>query len=180
VLVETADEAGHRALCRDSLKRFVETSDPDAAYRMALMNLLTPDDGSDHETVRALLDRTLAASAKSGGNAYGTVIKALAEYRSNRPAEAVARLDAVLEDFAGGKLQGRYLQIQANAVRAMAHHALGQAEAARADLNRARTVAPVKLEVPADGDYSVRWHEWLILKYLLREAADLIEGTKEL
>ena len=70
---------------------------------------------------------------------------------------------------------GRFVQVQARAVLAMAHQALGHSEEARTALVRAQDVFPAKIATPANGDYGVAWHEWLILQIHLREARALIE-----
>lgn len=176
LLLETKDDAAYQALCSRSLVQ-CKDADGDTAAQVALMNLLRPDGTTNLNTVHAIIDRAMDTAATQGTNAYHIAIKALAELRSREPARAVVRLQNLLEDMAAGRLQGgRYLRVQAHAVLAMAHHAMGHAPEARQALTLARTIAPSKIQLPPNGDYGV-WHEWLFLQLHLREAASLIEGA---
>ena len=177
-LVESNDHSAYRSFCREMLERF-GASDGETAYLVALTALLTPDSGAAMETVNELMDRAILATVKSGGSPNYIAVKALAELRSDRAAEALTRLETLRDDLAKGRLQGgRFNQVQIHALLAMTYHAIRRPKEARAALERARTVAPVKIEVPANGDYGSRWQEWLILQFHLREAAALIEPPK--
>ena len=65
------------------------------------------------------------------------------------------------------------------ALLAMAHHRLGQAEAARAALADARATL-TKMPDPAKGQpFGNDWHDWLICQILYREAEELLGIKKE-
>jgi serine/threonine protein kinase/Tfp pilus assembly protein PilF len=173
--VESNDRLAYRSLCQEMLQRY-ETSQGETAYMIALLALLTADSGANAETVNELMERALLAI---GSNPNYVALKALAECRASQAAAAVDRLEALLNDLANRRIQGgRFNQVQIHAILAIAHHSLGHPKEARLALEQARTVAPVKIEVPANGDYGSRWQEWLILQCHLRQATALIEGDK--
>ena len=177
LIVESGDQAAYDAFCRKSLAQFAGASHPDIAVRIGQACLLAPSAGADLPAVDRLLDSALAYPGYAS-LAYAISLKALAELRSGRPADAAARLDGLLRQLASGKLQGgRFVQIQTHAVQAMALHASGHDEEARTALARALDVAPAKIATPAKGDYGGAWHEWLMLHIHLREARTCLEGN---
>jgi serine/threonine protein kinase/Tfp pilus assembly protein PilF len=176
LLVETGDRSAYEALCHRCVSQFGGTSNAEVAIRIAQTCLLAPGSNDVIAAAEMLVDSALAAP-KYNGKAYGVGPKALAEYRSGRPAEAVARLEQLLKELAGGQVKaGRFVSVQANATLAMAHQSLGHYDAAHAALSRALTVAPPKIAVPTDGNYGT-WHEWLILQINIREARTLLAST---
>jgi tetratricopeptide (TPR) repeat protein len=179
LLVESGNRKAYDAFCRDCLARFAGATNHDVAVRMALACLLAPSKDTDLPAANRLLDSALS-DPKYGGKVYAAGPKALAEYRGGRPADAIVRLEELLEGLANGKWQtGRFVPVQAHAIRAMAHEALGHHDKAREALARARDVAPGKIATPTNGDYGGSWHEWLMLHIYLREARTLIEGASD-
>jgi tetratricopeptide (TPR) repeat protein len=176
LFIETGDRFAYEALCRRCVAQFAGTSNGDVAVRIAQTCLLAPGSEEFVAAAEKLVDSALAAP-KYKGKVWAVGPKALAEYRSGRPAEAIERLEQLLKELASGQAKaGRFASVQANAVLAMAHHSLNHHDEARAALSRALTVAPPKIAVPANGDYG-SWHEWLTLHINIREARALIEAT---
>jgi tetratricopeptide (TPR) repeat protein len=176
LLLETGDRTAYDALCRHCVAQFAGTSNGDVAVRMALTCLLAPTTPDIVVAAEKLLDSALAAPEYKG-KVWAAVPKALAEYRSGRPADAIVRLEQLLKDLEAGKAKtGRFVPIQAHTTLALAHHSLGQHDRAREALDRALTFAPAKIAVPVNGDYGA-WHEWLTLHIHIREARALIEAT---
>ena len=177
LLVESGDPAAYEAFCRRCLAQFAGATHPDIATRMAQACLLAPSAEADLPAVEKLLGSAMAYPGYASLG-YATALKALAEYRSGRPADAIRRSVELIAQVSDEKLKaGRFVKIQARAVLAMAEHALGHREAARTALDRALDVAPDKIETPKNGDYGPGWYEWLILQIHLREARTLIEGN---
>jgi serine/threonine protein kinase/Tfp pilus assembly protein PilF len=176
LLIETGDRSAYEALCRRCVTQFAGTSNGDVAVRIAQTCLLAPGSQEVLAAAETLVDSALAAPNYKG-KVYAAGPKALAEYRSGRPAEAIARLEQLLKELGSGQAKaGRFVSVQAHAVLAMSHHSLDHREEARAALFRALTVAPPKTAIPSDGNYGV-WHEWLTLQINIREAQALIEAT---
>jgi hypothetical protein len=176
LLVESGDPAAYEAFCRRCLAQFAGATHPDIATRIAQACLLAPSAGADLPAVEKLLDSAMAYPGYAS-LAYATALKALVEYRTGRPADATTRSVELIAQLSDGKLKaGRFVNIQAHAVLAMAEHALGHREAARTALDRALDVAPAKIQTPTNGDYGPGWYDWLILQIHLREARTLIEG----
>lgn len=175
LLIETQDTNGYRELAHQCVSQFKDANG-DVAAQIAFVALMGQAEIGDLPAAHTLIDRAMSATPRSG-NPYYPAIKALAELRSGKPAQARERLDKLLEDVATGRLQaGRFVRIQAHAVLAMALQAAGHVLEARKALNLARTVAPSKFQTPPDGDYG-SWNEWLILNIHLREATLMVAGA---
>jgi tetratricopeptide (TPR) repeat protein len=179
LLVETGDRKTYEDLCRKCLTQFAGTANHDIATRMTLACLLAPERSVDLTAADRLIDSALS-DRRYSGLIYAIPPKALVELRSGRPTEAVVRLEELLAQLATGKLQaGRFVLVEAHALLALAHHALGHGPEARAELARAHEVAPAKIATPTNGDYGAAWHEWLMLQIYLREAKERIEAPPQ-
>ena len=177
LIAESGDQAAYDAFCLKCFAQFGGTTHPDIATRMGQACLLAPSEGTDLTILHKLLDSALSHPGYASLS-YAIPMKALAEYRSGRPADATARLDEFFAQLESGKVTGgRFVKIQAYAVQAMAHHALGHAQEARLAFARALNVAPAKIATPTNGDYGGGWYEWLMLQIHLREARGLIDGA---
>jgi eukaryotic-like serine/threonine-protein kinase len=160
------DDAGYRRDCRAMLERFQDTQAPEVAYRTAKTCVLLPDAVPDFDRVQKLADRAVTGTEKHRYYRWFVLLKGLAEYRADRPAEALKWL----ERFAPNA-DGVHTDATAFAVRAMAQHRLGQKEQARAALHSAQVIFAAKMPDPGAGrPFDVGWYEWLHCQIFLREA----------
>jgi tetratricopeptide (TPR) repeat protein/serine/threonine protein kinase len=169
--LQVGDREGYRRACREMLARFGKTDQPEIAERLAKTCLLTPEAGGDPERVQELAERAFSGTQKSPSHGYFLLVKALADYRAGRLADAVERLRR-----AGPESGGANPDALAFAVLAMAQHRLGRAEEARAALAEARAILAKKHFDPGRWRASIGiWHDWLHAEVLSREAAALLD-----
>jgi tetratricopeptide (TPR) repeat protein/predicted Ser/Thr protein kinase len=177
LMIEAGNPEAYAAFCRDWLQKFGETQNPDAARAIALACLLVPVKDLDNEKIRALARLPLAA-LKEGGTPYAVPVAALADYRGGHAGDAVTRLEELIQRISQGKFRrSRMVDVQTRAVLAMAVHELGDDKTAHKWLKEALEIAPAKIEIPSNGDYSGSWPEWLVLNLHLREAQSLLSAS---
>jgi tetratricopeptide (TPR) repeat protein len=167
--IRTGDVAAYRRTCRGIAERFRDTSQPEIAARTALTLLLLPDTIADTDPVWALADRAVTGTEMHVRYRYFMLVKALAEHRAGRRAEAVKRLEHVAPYANGGNLDAI-----AFAVLAMAKHHLGQGDDARAAFASAQKIVAATQPDPAQGrPFAKDWDNWLRCDLLLHEAETL-------
>src|SRR5262249_17284691 len=130
------DVAAYRRACREMLERFGNTDQPEIAERTAKTCLLIPD-SADLERAVKLAQRPPTGRRNPTWSWYLMKTRGLAEYRAGRPAAAVEWLKRCKPQAQGGEARVAAwapLDGMLFAVLAMAHHRVGQAEAARAAL----------------------------------------------
>ncbi len=175
LLAEAGDANGYAAFSRRTLQVF-GAAGGDISSQVAFATLLRLDSTNELPTVRAMVDRSLLLESRRGGRWYDLSALALVELRSGQAARASERMQSLLADVEAGRVQaGRFARVLANTILALAECAGGRKTESLQALQTARTVAPGKIQKPADGDYGGSWHEWLILQILLRESSAAIE-----
>jgi serine/threonine protein kinase/Flp pilus assembly protein TadD len=168
VRLQTGDLAGYRAACQEMLRRFGNTADGWVAERTAKVCLSLPGAVADPDRALKLAD---LAATSDPDNFWFQFVKALAEYRADRPAEAVKWLVR----FAP-KADGNPIDAQCFAVLAMARHGRGLAPEARAALDSAKAILAKKTPGPArDLPYGFDWINWSHGRVLVREAEALLK-----
>jgi serine/threonine protein kinase/Flp pilus assembly protein TadD len=170
VFLMMGDEAGYHAHRRRMLERFGATTDPFLAERTAKAGLLRP--ASDEETARlAHLARVAVVNgADSQYLFYFQCSRGLAEYRSGLNSAALEWVAQARrpQGVASNEVLG-------DLVAAMAHQRLGQADEARALLNRAgRVLAGADAPGAIPKELGGEWWDWAIAMILQREAIALI------
>ena len=169
--VRAGDLAGYRLACREMLKRFGDTGQPEVAERTAKTCLLVPDAVADLAPVLRLADRAVTGTEKSSNYHFFLFCKGLAEYRAGRNAEAIHWGERLAPD-AGGS----HLDAAAFAVLAMAQHRLGRREQALAALDKAEAIVAKKMADPGSGrPFGSDWDDWLRCGILLDEARKLMK-----
>ena len=167
VLAKSGQLDAYRELCRKSVARFGETTDPVIAERIAGACLILHSSGADLATIARMADTAVTAAPDHAAMTWFQFAKGWAEYRQGRFASAVEWMQKVLART------GRELDrdAQAYAVLAMAQHRLKQVNDARAAL--AKGVASGSGD---SGELGGGGFSWIVAQLLLREAKALIEG----
>jgi hypothetical protein len=162
------DDEGYRRVCREMVKRFGDTGDPNVAERTAKLSMLKADAGLDAGVLAKLADRAIAGTEKHGDYRWFALVKGLAEYHAGRHAEAVDWVGRHARSATGPHIDGI-----AFAIVAMSQHRLGRAEEAKAALTSARTVL-ARMPDPAKGQpFLGDWPDWVQCQELCREAESL-------
>jgi eukaryotic-like serine/threonine-protein kinase len=178
LLIQDGRLEEYRQLCQKALDRFGNTTDPIAAERTSKDCLILPTSGVDLARVRRLTDVALDAALNQRDLSYSQLAKALLEYRCRDFARA--------EDWAAQALKNAdpdaklplgipgNLEVQIEAVIAMARYQLVQTKPAQASLAKAILLAEAKLPRLQDGDLGIGGRDWIMAQVLLREAKQLI------
>jgi tetratricopeptide (TPR) repeat protein len=182
VLVELGDQRAYEKFCRDAIKQFGNTTDPNAAERIIKNSLLLPPSAS---LLAALVPMAeLAAKSIHANPASGNwplpwrcMTLALFEYRRGNYAEAVNWGNRCLSANPGSLDVTCVATVRA--IRAMAHHQLGQAEQARAELAKSRELVEdrSKTAFVIYQDGHGMWFDWFFGRILEREAAAMIAAA---
>jgi serine/threonine protein kinase/tetratricopeptide (TPR) repeat protein len=171
LLAQTGDLEGYRRLCRDMLERFGKRRDPSSSPRAGQAALLLPDAVADHYLLTRLAEFGVQ-EASSGQRGQRQVARGITAYRNGQFAVAVSGI----EEGLNGNAMGFY-RVKGYCFLAMAHHQLGQADAARTALNQARAELRRHYPQPDREDLGNGWRDWLSSQLFRREAETLIEGT---
>jgi tetratricopeptide (TPR) repeat protein len=169
IYVQTGQLDAYRELCRKSLERFRETTDPYTADKIAKDCLILPGSGANLDTLSTMADTAMAQGRHSPDLPWFQFCKGLAEYRQGRCASAAEWMETVLTN-SGSVLErdtGAYM------VLAMSQYQLQQIEQARASLAKGAETehALPKLE---SGDLGLYWIDSIIAHALMREAKAMI------
>jgi serine/threonine protein kinase/tetratricopeptide (TPR) repeat protein len=175
LLLAANDVSGYRQHRRRMLQRWRQTKDLQQAERTAKVCSLLEIGDKEGAVVLELARRAVRLAEVSSAGSYQLGWCALAEglalYRCRRHEEAVTRLSAAL------KTQGMTpeFHVAANLVRALALHGLGRTEDARTAFNEATSS-----KVPEEGtpEFTGAWNDWLICRFLQREAKALLSPKK--
>jgi tetratricopeptide (TPR) repeat protein len=162
-------QTGRLDACRKSLgnaiKHFNNATNAGAVLEIAKTGLSLPLSKTDAGT--------LAKMAEYGAahlDLWNGVVTVLAEYRQNNFRAVTAALDKPEDE---GEESERDLATYA--VRAMAHHSLGEAGEARVDLSKAVELAEKnKIAKAKAGDLGINWMEWILAEALVGEAQSLL------
>jgi len=106
----------------------------------------------------------------------------LAEYRQGRFESSIVWMDKAQVTAARQSLplwtheRQRNNVAMASLVQAMAHHQLGQVEAARTALAEADNLLQTQFLQADSGDIGRGWSEWLMVQILANEARELLNG----
>jgi tetratricopeptide (TPR) repeat protein len=162
----TGDRAGYRGHCRRLLDRSGPTTDPILAERTAKACLLLPLGGPEQDAACDLADRAVALAQDHWVVPWAEATRALAAYRREHFADAVAWADRCLARGPGDWNR----ELPAHLIRALALSRLGRLDEARAA--RAKASDLYRTKVANLGDRADRngWHDQVICEVLRREA----------
>jgi serine/threonine protein kinase/tetratricopeptide (TPR) repeat protein len=168
--LQIGDGEGYRRACREMLDRFGNTDNPAVAEQTAITCSLAPEAVIHVEVVTKLADRAVKAR---GSDRWILLTKALAEYRTNRPAVAIEWLKRI-----SPKTDGEHLDATAFAVLCLAQHHLDRTQESRKELASAQAILARKMPDPGKGQwFRDDWHDWLRARILCREAEKVITGA---
>lgn len=174
VAARAGDAERWQRLCRPMLDRFRETDNAELAERTAKCCLLIRGRGPEQQQAGQLAEHAVKL-ATGGVTPWALNAKALASYRSDDFAGALALAEASLAAFGPGA--PRDFQVPPQCVRAMSLIRLGQLDAAKAALEQVSA-----LGFPAGWQTTARdpgggWVDPLIGEILYREAEALINAA---
>jgi tetratricopeptide (TPR) repeat protein len=173
VVVAAGDRAGYLQLCRAMRKHYGDSQDPVTTERIAKAHLLLADGGTDVQWAGQLADRSVELGKKNNYEVYFVFCKALADYRRGDYRAVLEARNTLMPP----RNQRLDVIVGYHPILAMAHHQLGDAQAARGELAQAAKLLDEHLPDPdrfltqGDAGYD---HDWLIAWLLYREAKTLI------
>jgi hypothetical protein len=167
--LETGDKAGYERVREEMASRF-NNPDERAAERTLAVGLMQSFDNQTAlhlEPFSALLTRTLASGNETA--AYPALL-ALLDYRRGNYAKAMERVQRELPKVSYVPQPNALYRV----ILAMSHHQLGNHAAARLELERASRLTDTGFDLDFD---MWHWRDWILFRFLLREANALIEKT---
>jgi tetratricopeptide (TPR) repeat protein len=172
----SGDVEGYRAACGEMLKRFGGTDVPLVAECVAKPCLVVPGAVDDLGPVEKLAERAVAGTEKHGSHRWFLLVKAMAEYRAGRDAEAARWVGKYAP-----RADGVHGDASAFALLAMAQHRLGGAQAAAEALERSRKIIEQKQPDPAKGTLfgELDFQDWVHCQTLCREAEALVTEVRQ-
>jgi serine/threonine protein kinase/WD40 repeat protein/tetratricopeptide (TPR) repeat protein len=175
VRLQSGDPEGYRQACREMLERFGDRAGMPVTYNTALACLLLPDAVADFKPVVHVAERAVTGTERYANYRFYVLTRALADYREGQYAHVVDRLSS-----SPPRPDGDVGDSWAFFCLALAHHRLGQAEQARQELGKGRELLERHWPKLAQGEQFANntWQEWLVCRFLCREAETLIEGKQ--
>jgi serine/threonine protein kinase/tetratricopeptide (TPR) repeat protein len=165
------DLDNYRVTCSEMLERYAMSNDPHVIDCTAKICLLCPENNHNREQALKLAERNVRETQNHPAYRWFVLAKGLADYRADRLADALARL----EQFAPNA-SGRHADATGFALLAMVHHGLHQDDKARHALASARSVLTSAMPDPTNGrPFGDDWHDWLHSRLLVSEADRMIE-----
>jgi len=174
--LKLGNQAEFIRLRNEVIGRFKDAPDNGAAVNVLNLTLLLPPDDTAMTGLQPFVEflKRAEPGAEQNKDAYASwhlMLLGLFEYRRGNYAQASDLCRRSL-DFC------KYVSIptiQDRAIMAMSFHKLGDDANARAELQKARSLAETGLNVGVD---SWNWREWISVRILLQEADGLIPQTK--
>ena len=173
--VFVGDLDGYRSTCCEMLDRFGASAkeSPYLSERLSKTCLLAPGAVGDLGPVVALAARSVDGTENNGAFAWFLVARALAHYREGQFGETQARLTTFFTLAGEGR---NHLTAMAHALQSLSEQQLGNSDAARQSLQKARASISDGLPSPDRGTFfPADWSDWLRCLIMLREAEVLIE-----
>jgi WD40 repeat protein/serine/threonine protein kinase len=183
--VYTGDLKRYHQLCGKMLGRFAETSNAQAAEKIAKACLLAPPTEADMPAIREMLGkaRTLNPGLWDGWfMPFTQVATALAEYRSDNHQAAIEWAEKSIAKTSGGVPSalagGTPVFRLALGVKALAHARLGERELASKEAAKLKRFVQQQSPLYTGDQLYTNWQDWLICEILLREVAQEIPENK--
>jgi Flp pilus assembly protein TadD len=175
-LVQGGQLDAYRELRRRSVELFGQTTDPNAAERIAKDYLMLPSFEPDLATAARMAETAVSTATNHTDMTWFQFAKGLAEYRQGHFAGAMDWMQKVLSH--AGENFNR--DVEAYMVLAMAQHRSQRADEANAAFAKGVEIAESKLPKLDSGDLGNGWIDWIIAHALMREAKALIEVQPDL
>ena len=169
LLAVTGNRVGYEQICKTLTTKFLNSTNPFIAERIAQDNLLLPDSGADLELMDRLAEAAVTLGSTDPAMPYFQACKAMANYRLGRFGEAVSWAEKATDSNV------LFAQVKAYAVLAMAYSQLGQKERAELMLGKGSVLAPAVPSGNGIEDLGESWVAWLMARISLDEAASLIQ-----
>jgi tetratricopeptide (TPR) repeat protein len=168
------DVDSYRRQAARMMELYRDRSEPDPLERAAKIYLLSPPAGADAGATAAaaveMTERAMAANHPPDRIGWYELSNALALYRAGRLDACVKGLEKVKADVRNVSFgDRRYPEGTTLALSALAHHALGHAEAARQSLADAEELNKA-MPQPGESDLGYGPDNWAVFQILLREA----------
>jgi serine/threonine protein kinase len=163
---------GYRRDCREMLKRFGKSDNPQRDDQVAKTCLLAPLAVDDLDPVGLLAGNSHAVPAKDGPSLWYVVCRSLFEYRTRKWDDCIQRARAVVDAKPEHAARDATLLV----IIAMAEQKRGKSDEARAALKDARARIEANMPKVERGQlFGDDWHDWLRCQILLREAEELLQ-----
>src|SRR6266568_86659 len=164
----------YRQLCRKSLERFGNTTEPYTAERISKACLILASSGADLGLLGKMTDVAVSAKANQRDLAWFQLVKALFEYRCGNFARAKDWATQAWTNAEANLGLSWDLNVQVEMVLAMARYQLKRTEAAQAVLAKEIDVAEAKLPKLESGDLGAGAWNWVMAQAFISEAKALI------
>jgi Flp pilus assembly protein TadD len=173
--LHVGDVDGYRATCREMLEQFGTSPNRNFIDRTAKICLLARDPDENRDRALMLADQNVLGTEKHPDYRWFIVAKALADYRANRFAEALKRLEQFVPNKGGGNSDALSF-----ALFAMVHQRLDHHDKARGALANAKDMLTDTMPDPGKGrPFGDDWNDWLHCQILVREAEEMIVTNVE-
>jgi tetratricopeptide (TPR) repeat protein len=173
VLLQLRDLDGYRRVCREMLRRFGRTTDPYSAERTAKACLIVANTAADTEQLVRLIQQALTGTEKESGYPWFLLSRGIAEYRADRPRQAIDSIQAGQRQIQNPPPV--YLALGQLFV-SLAYHQLHEAAEARAALCEATRIMDEQLPKEDSPDLGDSWLNWVFCQAVRREAQVLIDS----
>jgi tetratricopeptide (TPR) repeat protein len=173
VLAQLDDAEGYQEHCQKMLTAFGDTNNFLIAREIAKASLFFRATDSNTDSASELAERAV----QKQDDHLSQLIAALADYRREKYASALARIEKCL---AHSELHWSY-EVPAHCLRAMALRESGESERGQAAITRANELMEAELPANESGQrksVGAWWMEGLIATSLLKEAAAIHQETK--
>jgi hypothetical protein len=179
VFAQRGDVAAYRSFCQVAIDIQADPANGDANGRVLKTCLLLPPDKdlmARLQPIAAATEAWYADLSPNLANSWAAIPSGLWRYRSGDFAGAIACTSSAANPPARTVTA---LIPTAQLIHAMATFRSGDETAARRQLELARRAIPADFTLRVLGDGSQGyWYDWLFARVLLKEAADLIEGSR--
>ena len=174
LLVQDGRLDEYRQLCRKSLERFGNTTEPYTAERISKDCLILASSGADLGLLGKMTDVAVGANTNQRDLAWFQLVKGLFEYRCGNFARAKDWAEQALAKAEANPGATADLDVQAEMVLALARFQLGQTKDAQAALARETAQAEAKLPKLESGDLGAGAGNWIMAQAFISEAKALI------
>jgi len=169
-----ADRPAYEAHCAVMLTRFGSATNSETANRIAKACLLLPPGAGERRLAIELADRGVRLGETSSRRSWYLLAQAMARYRSEDWAGAVASGELALELSEDREDLSQPAAL--HAILSMAQQRLGRTSEARQSLAAAAKILQENWPRVHEGRLGSAWHNVIIAHLLIREATALIQG----
>ena len=175
LLLETGAVDAYRRHCRWILDQYGKSSDRGIGRRLGKACLIASLPGPDQD--QALRWANIAADESIQEKQFVSIayfVKSLAEYRAERPEQAITWTDRIVAE----KLdRGWQNEAPPRAIRLLAQLRLGHRDEARRQLGKLREDERTRAPKPGSNAFGQHWVDRLFTNALLREAESALRST---